>query len=62
LYSCLYAAHQRNRAVLLPVVKEERAVGDTTDQVIAPVWKIYPATPHAEQYIINSRYCGNLLW
>ena len=30
-------------------VKEIRAVGDTTNQVIAPIWKLYPATPHAEQ-------------
>ena len=37
-------------------------MGDATDQVIAPIWKLYPATSHAEQYIINSRYCGNLLW
>ena len=37
-------------------------MGDATDQVIAPIWKIYPATSYAEQYIINSRYCGNLLW
>ena len=41
--------------------KLKRAVGNTADQVIAPVWKIYPATSHAEQYITNSRYCGNLL-
>ena len=27
----------------------------------APIWKMYPATSHAEQYITNSRYCGNLL-
>ena len=37
-------------------------MGDTADQVIAPIWKIYPATSHAEQYILNSRHCGNLLW
>ena len=37
-------------------------MGDTADQVIAPVWKIYPAISHAGQYIINSRYCGDLLW
>jgi hypothetical protein len=30
--------------------------------VIAMIGKIYPATSHAEQYIITSRYCGNLLW
>ena len=45
-----------------PFATFNRAVGDATDQVIAPIWKIYPATSHAEQYIINSRYCGNLLW
>ena len=38
------------------------AVGDATDQMIAPIWKLYPATSHAEQYVTNSRYCGNLLW
>jgi hypothetical protein len=61
LYSCLYATHQRNRAVLLLVVKEERTVRKPADKVIAPVWKIYPAISHAGQYIINSRYCGDLL-
>jgi len=34
----------------------------SADQALAPIGKIYPATSHAEQYIINSRYCGNLLW
>ena len=42
--------------------KLKRTVGNAADRVIAPVWKIYPATSHAEQYITNSRYCGNLLW
>jgi len=37
LYSCLYAAHQRNRAVLLLVVEEERTVRKPADKVIAPV-------------------------
>ncbi len=46
---------------LVPV-KEVRAVGDATDQVLAPIWKIYPAPSHVEQYIISSRLCGNLLW
>ena len=45
-----------------PAILRHGAVCDATDQVIAPIWKIYPATSHAEQYIINSRYCGNLLW
>ena len=39
---------------LVPV-KEGRAVGDAADQATAPIGKIYPATSHAEQYIINSR-------
>ena len=50
LYSCLYATHQRNRAVLLLVVEEERTVGDAADQTLAPIGKIYPATSHDEQY------------
>ena len=33
----LYAAHQRNRAVLLLVVEEERPVRKPADKVIAPV-------------------------
>ena len=37
LYSCLYAAHQRNRAVLLLVVKEERPMRKPADKVIASV-------------------------
>ena len=44
-----YEVHEA-RALLL--VKEERTVGDATDQVIAAVWKIYSAKSHAEQYII----------
>ena len=36
-------------------------MGDAADQVTAPIWKIYHATSHAGQYIINSRYYGNLL-
>ena len=38
-----------------PLAPFKRAVGDTTNQVIATIGKIYPATSHAEQYIINSR-------
>jgi hypothetical protein len=56
------APHKVDKPRALVPVKEVRAVGDATDQVIAPIWKIYPAMSHAEQYIINSRYCGNLLW
>ena len=33
-------------------------MGDTANKVIATIEKIYPATSHAEQYIINSRYYG----
>ena len=36
-YSCLYATHQRNRAVLLLVVEEERTVRKPADKVTAPV-------------------------
>jgi hypothetical protein len=42
--------------------KLKRTVGDAADQALAPIWKIYPAPSHAEQYITNFRYCGNLLW
>ena len=37
MYSCLYTAHQRNRAILLRVVKEERPMHQPADKVIAPV-------------------------
>ena len=37
LFRSLYAAHQRNRAVLLLVVEEERTVRKPADKVIAPV-------------------------
>ena len=53
------ASHKADKPRALVPAKEVRAVGDATDQVIAPIWKLYPATPHAEQYIINRRYCGN---
>ena len=43
----LDSAHQRHRAVLLLVVKEERAVRKTADQVVAPVLPYEPVFPHA---------------
>ena len=46
MYSCLYAAHQRNRAVLLLVVEEERTVRKTADKVIAPVLLDNPVLSH----------------
>ena len=49
------APHKVDKPRALVPVKEVRAVGDATDQVIAHIWKVYPATSHAEQYIINSR-------
>jgi hypothetical protein len=47
LYSCLYAAHQRNRAVLLLVVEEERTVRKPVDKVMAPVLLDNPVLSHA---------------
>jgi hypothetical protein len=41
LYACLYATHQRNRAILLLVVKEERTVRKPVDKVIAPVLTLH---------------------
>ena len=49
------APHKVDKPRAFILVKEVRAVGDTTNQMIAPIWKTYPATSHAEQYIINSR-------
>ena len=43
----LDSAHQRHRAVLLLVVKEERAVRKTADQVVAPVLPYEPVFSHA---------------
>ena len=48
LYSCLYAAHQRNRAVLLLVVEEERTVRKPADKVIAPVLLDHPVLSHVD--------------
>ena len=44
----LDAAHQSDRAVLLPVVKEERQVRKPTDKVIAPVLPGYPVLSLAD--------------
>ena len=44
----LYAAHQRNRAVLLLVVKKERPVRKAADKVIAPVLLDNPVLSHAD--------------
>ena len=48
LYSCLYAAHRRNRAVLLLVVEEERLVRKPADKVIAPVLLDNPVLSHVD--------------
>ena len=48
MYSCLYAAQQRNRAVLLLVVEEERTVRKPADKVIAPVLLDNPVLSHAD--------------
>jgi len=50
LYSCLYAAHQRNRAVLLLVVEEERTVRKPADKVIALVLLDTPVLSLADIY------------
>ena len=44
------------------VVKKERTMGNTTNQVVTPVGKIDAATSHAGNYTTNKIYCGNLLW
>ena len=44
----LYATHQRNRAVLLLVVEEERTVRKPADKVIAPVLLDHPVLSHAD--------------
>ena len=48
MYSCLYTAHQRNRAVLLLVVEEERPVRKPADKVIAPVLLDNPVLSHVD--------------
>ena len=44
----LYATHQRNRAVLLLVVKEERPMRKPADKVIAPVLLDNPVLSHVD--------------
>ena len=46
----LIAAHQRNRAVLLLVVEEERTVRKPADKVIAPVLLDNPVLSHVGSY------------
>ena len=46
LYSCLYATHQRDCAVLLLVVEEEHTVRKPADKVIAPVLLDNPVLSH----------------
>ena len=58
LYSCLYAAHQRNRAALLLVVKEERPVRKPADNVIAPILLDNPVSSHTV-IIPKLGYCIN---
>jgi len=65
LYSCLYAAHQRNRAVLLPVVEEERTVRKPADKVTAPVLLDNPVLSHVDMMpktrLLYQFYCINKL-
>ena len=58
--------HQRNRAVLLPVVKEERTVRKPADKVIAPVLLDNPVILSHADIIPKARllyqfYCINKL-
>ena len=57
-YSCLYATHQRDRAVLLLVVEEERTVRKPADKVIAPVLLDNPVLSHVD-IIPQLGYCIN---
>ena len=66
MYSCLYAAHQRNRAVLLLVVEEERTVRKPADKVIAPVLLDNPVLSHVDitpkTRLLYQFYCINKLF
>ena len=57
--------HQRNRAVLLPVVKEERTVRKPADKVIAPVLLDNPVLSHVgiipKTRLLYQFYCINEL-
>ena len=61
----LYAAHQRNRAVLLLVVEEERTVRKPADKVIAPVLLANPVLSHVDiipkTRLLYQFYCINKL-
>ena len=65
MYSFLYATHQRDCAVLLLVVKEERPMRKPTDKVIAPVLLDNPVLSHAgiipKTRILYQFYCINKL-
>ena len=56
MYSCLYAAHQRNRAVILLVAKEERTVHKPVNKVIALVLLYSPVLSYKDVQMI----CGNV--
>ena len=64
-YELLDSAHQRHRAVLLLVVKEERPVRKTADQVVAPVLLDNPVLSHMEiipkTRLLYQFYCINKL-
>ena len=49
------APHEVDKPRAFIPVKEVRAAVYAAYQVIAPIWKIYPAPSHAEQYITDSR-------
>ena len=61
--SCLYAAHQRNRAVLLLVVEEKRPMRKPTDKVIAPIPLDNPVLSHTvimpKPRLLYQFYCIN---
>ena len=65
LYSCLYATHQRDCAVLLLVVEEERTVRKPADKVIAPVLLDNPVLSHVDiipiTRLLYQFYCINRL-
>ena len=65
MYSCLYATHQRNRAILLLVVKEERTVRKPADKVIALVLLDNPVLSHTviitKTLLLYQFYCINKL-
>ena len=56
------ASDEVHKPRTLLVVKKERTMGNTTNQVVTPVGKIDAATSHAGNYTTNTIYCGNLLW